>query len=37
MTIEKLEFMCNLYNKTLTPNIASIMIGKLFDSIARGE
>ena len=36
MTIEELEFMCNLYNKTLTPEIASYMIGKLFDNIARG-
>lgn len=37
MSLQELEFMCTLYNKTLTPNIASIMIGKLFDSIARGE
>lgn len=36
MSLQDLEFMCNLYNKTLTPKVASIMIGKLFDSIARG-
>ena len=35
MSLQDLEFMCNLYNETLTPEMASIMIGKLFDSIAR--
>lgn len=33
MSIQDLEFMCNLYNKTLTPEIASYMIGKLFKAV----